>query len=132
MAALTADVARTRRTGDVQLYTRKTGATIYSGALVCINSDGLLVPAADTAGLKFVGVSLQSADDDNNPTGFVAVQRVGEYLITPSTTLLASTLQTSAYAVDDQTVATTSTNSILVGTITEIDSDGNAWVKIGA
>lgn len=43
--------------------------TIYRGALLCMDADGYVIPAADTAGLAFVGVAAEFVDNSAGSDG---------------------------------------------------------------
>jgi len=42
---------------------------IYNGALVMVNSDGYLIPAADTATCIFIGIAIEEGDNSSGSSG---------------------------------------------------------------
>lgn len=68
MAALSAAVTtqESRPRAGRSSYVVVSGDTVYAGGLVGTNAAGFLVPWADTAGNKFVGVALQTIVGDGS------------------------------------------------------------------
>ena len=68
MANLTANV--TYRTSDrgVRSYVVKNATTLYAGSLVVTDANGLLDNAADTSGMRFVGILLSDVVGDTSAT----------------------------------------------------------------
>lgn len=132
MTALIKDRNTTRKaTGQVDVLLLAAGAKIYAGSQVCINSDGYAVPAADTAGLKFAGVSRGYADNTGGANGAVSVDvwRDGVFDFVGSALTLAD-VGKPAFIVDDQTIGLSSTNAVGCGVISEVESATKAWVDI--
>ncbi len=69
MPALTQPYETHEREGLIVAYPVKANARIWKGALVCIDSTGYLVPASDTANLRFVGVAFESVDNTGGANG---------------------------------------------------------------
>lgn len=111
--------------------------TIYNGALVATNANGELVPAADSANLTVQGRAPQkmvnSAGAAANISPKARVEAgVFKYDNAAANGLTAADLGKSAYVVDDHTVgkAAATSNSIVAGTLDEIDADGGVWIKV--
>lgn len=134
MAALTSDRNTEYSLGDLLSVPVAASTRIFAGSLVCVNTAGYAVPAADTAGLKFVGVATAQADNRNGSDGdlSVVVRRRGRYKYDYNGALVQAGLGASVYAVDDQTVdaANGVSNDILVGSVARIVDSGECWVDI--
>jgi len=104
---------------------------IYKGAMVCLNAAGYAVPAADEAGLTFVGVAYERGDNAGGDDGDVSarVWKDGSFRVAMASPHLGD-LGKPAYVVDDNTVATTTANAVHAGTIVEIPDDGVVRVLI--
>jgi len=136
VGALTADIDVGRKEGVIQAYPVSAGETIYKGALVCIDTDGYLIPATDTASLKFVGIAYEkkvnttAAGYGSDGDLWCRVYTGGVFKLTCSS--IAQTMVGQLlYVVDDQTVDETTTNSVCVGRLVEYDSATSGWVDIG-
>lgn len=136
LAALAADKAVTQSASELLSLAVSAGEMIYNGALVCVDSDGYAVPAADTAGYVFMGVATQQADNSSGADGAVnvTIKRCGRFLLGwNGAGLTQAAVGNLAYAVDDQTVDAPddTTNDVLIGQITRIVGASQAWVDIG-
>ncbi len=74
MAALTKDRATPYRDGIELDFPVAANTKIYAGSLVCANTTGYVVPAADTAGLKFVGVAIEQMDNTGGANGALTIR----------------------------------------------------------
>ena len=129
MTALTEDKKLEYMEGTRQALPVASGATIYTGALVCMNTSGEAVPATDTAGLKLAGWAVDQPGHDN----MVVVHRKGIFRVALGTTLDQTNVGNAVYIVDDQTVdlAATTTNDGAAGVIVEILNNGaEAFIDI--
>jgi len=131
MAALTKDRNTTRKIGGQAAYPVAAGAKIYAGSMVCLNSEGYAVPGADTAGLKFAGVSREYVDNSNGADGAlkILVWKDGVFDF-EAANISAADVGKPVFAADDQTVALTTTNGVGCGIITELESATKVWVDI--
>jgi len=132
MSALSADREVKRKDGEYQLYELYQAVTIYKGAMVCVReSDGYLVPLSDSAGLAFVGTALEAVDNSAGVSGEleVRVEKKGNFQYVKASAVQAD-VGDLAYGLDDQTVATTSTNSIEVGYIQAIIDSSTVYVRV--
>jgi hypothetical protein len=69
MPALSQPYEAHEREGLIVAYPVKANARIWKGALVCVDNTGYLVPASDTANLRFVGVAFESVDNTGGASG---------------------------------------------------------------
>ncbi|MGA2191750.1 MAG: hypothetical protein ABSG42_00015 [Nitrospirota bacterium] len=133
MSALTKDRNTVMKEGLYAVYPVKGGVVIYAGGMVCIGTDGYAVPAADTAGLTFVGVSRGHVHNTNGASGAVMVEvwRKGCFEFSTAGMTLAN-VGAAIYAEDDQTVALSagSTNHVACGTVSEVNSATSVFVDI--
>jgi hypothetical protein len=114
------------REGLIVAYPVKANARIWKGALVCVDNTGYLVPASDTANLRFVGVAFESVDNTGGASGAkrCRVVKRGTFVYNRIGSFTQADIGTTARAITDNEVAKTSTNNIVVGTVVEL-LDGN-------
>lgn len=107
---------------------------IYKGALVCIDTDGYALAAADTADYKFIGIAYDKQDNTvtNHADGFkkVRVYRRGIFKLT-CTGITQAMVGQLMYITDDQTIDNTSTNWICCGRLVKYVDANTGWVDIG-
>ncbi|MEW6386815.1 MAG: hypothetical protein AB1491_04780 [Thermodesulfobacteriota bacterium] len=134
MAALTQDRATSYREGIELDFPVATNTKIYAGSLVCVNSNGFAVPAADTAGHKFIGVALEQVDNDPGADGAksLRVRRAGAFEF-DAASLTQAMVGDPMYAVDDHTFddAGGTTNDIKVGVLVKYVTATRGWIDIG-
>ena len=134
MASLTQDRATPYRDGVEIEYLVAGNAKIYAGSLVCVNSSGYAVPAADTAGLKFGGVALEQVDNTGGANGAkkVRLRRVGAFQFEASS-ITQAMVGDAMYVVDDHTFddAAGPTNDLRIGVLVKYESSTKGWVDIG-
>lgn len=106
---------RLNGTRPLEKYEIASGSTIVSGNLVALNAEGKAVPAADTAGLRVIGIA-ESARD-----GMVEVED-GVFSFVNDTThaLTRADRGKVAYVKDKDTVASTGTNLIPAGIVVDV------------
>ena len=126
MPALSQPYETHEREGLIVAYPVKANARIWKGALVCVDSTGYLVPASDTANLRFVGVAFESVDNTGGANGAkrCRVVKRGTFIYNRIGSFTQADIGATARAVTDNEVAKTSTNNIVVGTVVEL-LDGN-------
>jgi hypothetical protein len=131
LTVLTANHDAERKDGILVAYKVAARAVIYKGALVCLNAAGYAVPAADEAGLTFVGVAYERGDNAGGDDGDVSarVWKDGSFRVAMASPRLED-LGKPAHVVDDNTVALAATNAIPVGTVVEIPADDVVRVLI--
>ncbi len=108
--------------GALVRLTVKTGATIYAGALVAVDSTGYAVPASDAAGLKVVGRAEHQAE-----AGQPVMVKRGVFLYNNKTgdKVTAAHIGGCCYAADDETVqGTANTNEVVAGIVRGVTADG--------
>ena len=123
-SAAALDAARSTVSLDGDGFPATLGSsTVYYGALVAAGADGLVVPAANTAGLRVVGVAGSQSD------GVLHVRR-GVFRFGNSG-LSVTNVGDCAWVVDDQTVGPAASNRwVAAGTLLQVDSAG-AWIDVG-
>ncbi len=131
MSALTSNYEAKRQDGIILTYPVKETTTIYKGALVCIGSDGYAFPGADGASRKFVGVCVEKADNSAGSNGsiLVRVYTTGVFQYSKATAAVTD-LNSVAYIHDDNTVGTSSTNSVAAGYIVGIVDSSTVKVAV--
>ncbi len=108
--------------GALVRLTVKTGATIYAGALVAVDSTGYAVPASDAVGLKVVGRAEHQA-----AAGQPVMVKRGVFLYNNKTgdKVTAAHIGGYCYAADDETVqGTANTNEVVAGIVRGVTADG--------
>lgn len=106
---------------------------IYQGAMVGINAAGNAVPMTAVVGLVCRGIAQDRADNSTGAAGAINVPtRTGLFRVLNAGDIDRTFIGKSAYAVDDQTVSSSSNNGTrsVAGVIDDIDSIG-VWVKFG-
>lgn len=121
MAALADDYQRTHGPVGPQEHTVKDEAVIYTGAMTCTDTNGELLPAANTAGLKFAGVNYGDRVDNTEDGEVCRVDRTQRFVVACAG-MAAGDLGKSVYASNDNTVALTTTGFVYVGKIAEVIS----------
>ena len=130
MAAATTDRSTARRSGSYLGIGLAAAAVIFAGCLTCYDADGYLADGADTAGLKFAGVSQEAVDNTGGADAALNadVWVEGQFLVA-SAGLTAADVGERVYLSDNQTVTKSVTN-VYVGTIAEVVTAGTCWVDI--
>jgi hypothetical protein len=143
MAPLTLDLQRVHTVHQPQFLPLpvKAGAHIYLNAITCTDASGFAVPGANTAGLRAQGIAWKPFDNTTGADGtlgdtfnsfgatrYVEVDSRGEWEI--AFTGAIPKPGDNAYIVDDNTVATVTTQSILLGQFTRPASPGKWFVDI--
>jgi|SRR3990170_2961893 len=137
MAALTQDrntpVKYVERTVRVPVATN---VKIFVGALVSRNATGFLIPAADTAGTKVIGVSSENVDNTGGADGAksaLVMKGVFRLGTTGANAVTQADMGNDVYVSDDQTVlkAAGPTNDIPAGTLEAMDGAADVWIAVG-
>lgn len=125
MAALTAPRAMQRGQGVILAYKTVASTLVYAGALVSkVTASGLAKNAGDNTGEVLLGV----ADKTSKSTATkVRVYKNGVFRFF-GTGFVQADIGLNVYASDNQTVAKTTTNSVLVGRICEVISATEVYV----
>lgn len=132
MSALTADKDVDRKEGGLQSFPVAASTTIYKGALVCLDTSGYLVAAADTHGYKFAGVAYEKKVESTAVDGAVScrVYTDGVFLFT-ATSITQAMVGQLLYATDSATVDETASNYVAVGQLVQYVGTTSGWVDIG-
>lgn len=133
MAALTQGRPTVYREGVEMDYPVAGATKIYAGALVCVNSGGYALPAADTAGLTFIGVALDSVDNVAGANGdkVVRVRRTGVFEF-DAAGITQGMVGAPMCVVDDHTFAsvTGTIRKVRVGVLVKYVSPIKGWIDI--
>lgn len=135
-SALTAERDTPQRLNQYTALTVASNAIIYAGSLVCVNSSGLAVPAADSSGYAVVGRA--EATVDNRGVLYVATKSIkiarGTFRWGNGDVIGLADIGKLVYVADDQTVNKSGGGqNIIAGTVVDVDSSG-VWVdtaKVG-
>jgi hypothetical protein len=134
MMPLTADFNRREEQwlGVENPYRMKANAVIYKNGLVAVDSTGYAVPAADTAGLKVVGVSVIGVDNTGGADGAKTVDvHVGDLFKFATTGATQAWKDQIVYVVNDDAVALTDPgNSVKAGIVKRYESSTVVWVWV--
>lgn len=132
MSAATAAILTPERLGTVVNVPLAADAVIYQGTLVCLDSSGNAVPAADTAALRVIGVAQADADNTDGDAGDVTLnvkRGVFGFANSGDAAVDADDKGKLCVVEDDSTVAETSTNKIPAGRVVDVDDD-YVWVDV--
>jgi predicted RecA/RadA family phage recombinase len=133
MAALTQDRATPYREGIEIEFPVAAAVKIYAGSLVCANAQGFAAPAADTAGLKFLGVALEQVDNTGGANGgkVVRLRRSGVFEFNAAS-ITQAMVGDPMYVKDDNTFddAGGCTNDIKAGVLVKYVTDTKGWIDI--
>lgn len=131
MTALSADANRKSRVAGIRSYPVAASTQIYKGALVAIDSDGFLIPGANTAGIQIVGVADENVDNNPGSDGDKDCRVISDraFLFTASD-ITQAMLGDMMFCVDDNTIDDAASNSIPVGRLVEFVSATSGWVFI--
>jgi len=132
MTVCSADRNTTYREGLELEFLVKAATCIYGGSMVAVDSTGYAVPAANTAGYKFVGVALQQANNSTGADGaiFVRVIITGVFQFT-AVSISQANVWTEMYVVDDQTFSNADPGmGVKCGKLAKYVSSTKGWIKI--
>ena len=134
MAALTADRVTFEQPGKILSVPVAASEVIYKGALVCADSNGRAVAAADTAGYsRVLGVALEQADNSSGAAEAINVAvKYATMVKLPATSITQAMVGTAMYVVDDQTFddAAGATNEIFAGFLAAFESTTEGWLYL--
>ena len=133
MAALTKDRATPYREGIEIEFPVAANSKIYAGSLVCADTNGYAMPAADSPGLRFLGVALEQVDNTGGANGAktLRLRRTGVFEF-DAASITQAMVGSPMYAVDDHTVddAADTTNDIKVGMLVKFVATTKGWIDI--
>ena len=131
MTALTDNYEAKRQDGQIISVKVKGSTTIYKGGLLVDKGTGYAEPGDDGSSYTFLGVAVEKVDNSSGSDGDkrVRVNKIGTYQYTKSTAVQTD-LGVAMYIHDDQTVGTSSTNSILAGYRVDIIDSSTIKLRI--
>ena len=129
--ALTQNTDAQEKAGDLIAYPVAGSVHLYKGALVCRNSSGYATPGADAASHALLGIAEEEVDTTGVAAGVktILVRKRGTYVV-KKTAAAAADLGVAVYVTADDTVAATSTHSVLAGYVAEIVSASKVRIRI--
>ena len=106
---LTENYDAQRQDGILIKYPVAAGQSVYKGALVCLDEDGLLVDGHDYSGYTFVGISYEKADNAKGKDGEATarVWKIGTYVYNTDFEAKQEHVGLPVYVVNDDTVSVT-------------------------
>lgn len=127
MTALSKNISRTWRDGDIVTVPVAASSNVRQGSLVEIDG-GNVKPAVKAANKVIFGVAIEPADNTSGAAAAieVAVRRNGAHRFAKDATAVVGK---DAYVVDDNTVTDKAAGSSKCGVIIDSDDDG-VWVQI--
>jgi len=137
MTALTDAYEAKRQDGEILEYPVKGSTTIYKGALLQAattgDDKGYVAPMADGTNRRMVGVAVEKADNSDGDRGdkTVRVYKTGVYQYTKGSAVQTD-VDSAAYGHDDNTIGTSSTNSVFVGRIVGLVDSSTIKLQIDA
>ena len=115
---------RINHSSPLARYKIASGSTIGYGALVALNGSGKAVPAADTDGLRVIGVAVSIDGDEVE-----AASGIFGFANDTTHALTRADRGKAAFVKDSSTVAGTSTNGIVAGIVVDVH-DGVVYVDL--
>ena len=128
--ALSADAQIPRKESGLQSYPVEATTQIYKGGLVCLNTSGYLIPAADTVGYTFVGVAYENVLGTTQGALNCRVHTEGVFKL-PATSITQAMVGKLMYAAHDGEFDDSSSAFMCVGRLVEFVSTTSGWVDIG-
>lgn len=132
--ALSANTEWQKRNAQVKTLRNrviKTGAKIYQGAILAINTAGRVYPAANDTTGRFFGIAEAECFTGNGTRTCNAYDSV-EILVTLKTGVTAGHRFTAMYAFDDSMATQLTTLGPVIGVLTEFVSATSGWVQLRA
>lgn len=132
MTALFKDRDTKRRAGVDFVVPVAGGKRIFTGAVVCLDSNGFGVPAAESPDLKFPCVAIEQVDNRDGLDGEISVNVIREVVgLDAAGDITRAHIGRPVYLADDHTVTAESTGRSRAGLLVDIQ-DGQAWVDLTA
>ena len=130
MTALSSTREVERQDGLIVDVLVKASAVIYKGALVVDKGTGYAEPGADGSGYIFLGVAVESVTGGaTDGIKSVRVNKTGVYNYLKASAAQTD-LTTTMYIHDDQTVGSSSTNSVACGYVVGIPDSTHVKMRI--
>jgi hypothetical protein len=109
----------------------KASTTIYAGSLVCVDGNGLALPAADTSGYNFVGVADEQVTSAASGSYYIRVRTGGDIKL-PAVSIAQTMIGDVMYVVDSSDFDDSAgvSNNVQIGTLTQYVSATEGWVDI--
>lgn len=107
---------------------------IYAGALVAINATGYAANAANTASFAGFGRAEETVDNSGGSAGDLTIdvkRGVFKFANSATNALTQAHVGTIAIVEDNETVASSASNSVKAGLVVEIETDG-VWIDTRA
>lgn len=127
MTALTKNAPRTRLTHGRRFVDPVAATTrIFAGSMVALNASGYAIKAVTTA-TRIRGVALAEADNSTGTAGAIGVEiERGPFLMANDTTnpVTRAHIGTNVYVVDDNTVGSSATSTIVAGKCLDVTPEG--------
>ena len=133
MSALDANLDTERKDGEIIRYPVLASTTIYKGALVVDLDTGYASAGADASGAIFLGVAVEKKDNSSGSDADKAVRinKRGTYVFSKATAVQTD-IGLPMYITEDQTVATSSSHSILAGYCVDVPDSTHVRIRIDA
>lgn len=132
MTALATD--RDTRAKDAGLigYPVATNTVIWKGGLVMVNDAGYLIPAADAANGRVVGVADETCNNNPGADGAKKCRvRSGKTFLFNATSITQAMVGDAMYVVDDNTFDdAVGTNAVKCGRLTQFVDTTHGWIFI--
>ena len=121
-----------RKDGALVVYPLGAGVHVRKGGLLAVAATGLAQPASDSAGLVFIGVAYEEADNTGGAAAAKSVRVLKTGVFTYAKTAASQTdVGKAAFVVDDNTVATAATtDSIACGVVVGVPSAISVQIRI--
>lgn len=122
-----------RKDGALVRYPVGAGVHVRKGGLLAVAAaTGLAQPASDSAGLVFIGIAYEEADNTLGGAGALLVRVLKTGVYTYAKTAAAQTdTGKAAFVVDDATVATAATtDSIACGVVVGVPNAVSVQIRI--
>lgn len=134
MSALTSDRNTSSRSGIDVVHPLAANVRIFGGALVCLDASGNAVPGQTATGLKSAGRALEQVNNIGGSAGDVSIRvdrGVFQFANHDTDVVDRTHIGSTAYIVDDQTVASTDGTGTrsAAGKIIDVENAG-VWVEI--
>lgn len=131
MTALTSAYEAERQDGEIVDVPVKASAVIYKGGLLVDKGTGYAEAGDDGSGYTFLGVAVENATGGSSDGSVsVRVYKTGNFKYTLAGGASQTNLGNLVYVSDDQTVGTSSTNSIACGYISKVVDSTYVKVRI--
>lgn len=132
MAALTKNKDVPHKEGVIESYLVKANTRVFKGALVAVDADGWLLPAAGAASLSVVGKAIEEANNLGGTDGAIGCRVLqGVVVKVVATSITQAMLGEMMYIVDDQTVDDTrGTYGIKAGILVEYETATSGWIML--